>query len=115
MTRPFYQKTPIMQSYVILSRVTIWWTVAANTFWILGLAITLAALSYHYWEAVELKHPFRQQWQTLSFQLAAWLGLALVCLGVGSASQPGWGRIGWFVLAGLCWLNWLFVLPWRKR
>ncbi len=87
----------------------------ANAFWILGLAITLAALSYHYWEAAKLGRPFRQQLQATSFRLAAWMGAGLVCLGLGSTSQPGWGMIGWFVLAGLCWLNWLVVLPWRKR
>lgn len=115
MTPPFYQKTPIVQSYVIISPVTMWWTIASNALWILGLAVTLAALSYHYGEAAAMKQPLRQQLQSPSFQTAAWIGLGLVCLGLGSLQHAGWQMIGWFVLAGLCWLNGLRWRPWRRH
>ncbi len=101
-----------MQRYVIILPVTIWWTIAANAFWILGLAVTLAALSYHYGTATAMKRPFRQQLHSPSFQKAAWIGLGLVCLGSGSVRPCGWQMIAWFVLAGLCWL---MALPWGRR
>ncbi len=57
-------------------------SVLANSAWILGLAIILAALSYVYWEASQTKQTFRSSLVSPTFQLPLYGGLTLIGLGL---------------------------------
>jgi hypothetical protein len=74
-----------------------WLSLFLNSLWILGLAVLLAALSYHYWLAIEGGQPLRLILQGRSFQRFAWLGLALVSAGLAGTSQQLWERIVWIL------------------
>jgi hypothetical protein len=74
-----------------------WYHVIVNSFWSLGLAIILAALSYHHWQAGEYGRSLRQQLETPSFQTPAWIGFCLVCIGLAGSSGRLWETIVWIV------------------
>jgi hypothetical protein len=74
-----------------------WYNVIVNSFWILGLAIILAALSYHHWQAGECGRSLRAQLESPSFQLPAWIGFCLVCVGLAGSSGRLWETIVWVV------------------
>jgi hypothetical protein len=59
-----------------------WFSVLANSFWIVGLAIILAGLSYYYWLAGQLGQTMGQQFHGYAFQRVALLGLLLVGVGL---------------------------------
>lgn len=59
-----------------------WLSVVANSFWIVGLAIMLAGVSYHLWLAGQLNRPLRQQLGGASFLRVAVAGLLLVAIGL---------------------------------
>ncbi|MCB8951622.1 MAG: hypothetical protein H6650_06360 [Ardenticatenales bacterium] len=94
---------------------TFWRTITANAFWLMGLAIMVASFSYHYWQAVALGQPFRQQRRTTSFRASAWSGLVLVCLGMGATSSRTWEAAVWYALTLLSLLNIAPFLPWFRR
>ena len=74
-----------------------WYSLLVNSFWILGLAIILAAGSYHHWLAGEHKRSLRAQFSRPSFQLPAWAGFCLVCLGLAGTSSRIWETIIWMI------------------
>jgi hypothetical protein len=74
-----------------------WYSVFINSFWISGLSLLLAALSYHYWVAQVAERPLRQQLNATSFNRAFWLAFALVGIGLAGTSQRSW-EIGIWVL-----------------
>jgi hypothetical protein len=74
-----------------------WYSVFINSFWISGLSLLLAALSYHYWVAQVAERPLRQQLNTSSFNRAFWLAFALVGIGLAGTSQQTWETILWVV------------------
>ena len=76
-----------------------WQSVIFNSLWILGLAVLLAALSYHYWVASVNKRPLREQFSQPDFLRLLWVALLLVCLGLAGTSQQNWEMIVWGVLA----------------
>jgi hypothetical protein len=86
------------------------WGVVANSLWILGLAVLLAAFSWARWVAstegnrlrVVLKQPRTRQ--TLN------LGLFLFCAGLAATSRAWWERILWGLLAAA----WVFQ-AWTVR
>jgi hypothetical protein len=72
-----------------------WYNVIVNSFWILGLAIILAAVSYHHWLAGEDNRPLRAQLESSAFQLPAWIGFCLICIGLAGSSGRVWETIIW--------------------
>lgn len=77
-------------------------SVIANSFWIVGLAILLAAFSYHYDAAQRQGHGLRRQLGQRSFTLAAWLSATLVSTGLAGTSDRLWEAAIWlaFVIYG---------------
>ena len=58
-----------------------WLTVVAHGFWIAGLALILAALSYYYWLAGQEGRSLRRELAGPSFQKLLLVGLLLVGIG----------------------------------
>lgn len=67
-----------------------WLAVVAHGFWIAGLALILAALSYHHWLAGQDGHSLRQELAGLSFQKWLMAGLLLVGIGLSGVSRQPW-------------------------
>jgi type IV secretory pathway VirB2 component (pilin) len=74
-----------------------WYDVIVNSFWILGLAIILAAVSYHHWLAGEANRSLRAQLESPAFQLPAWIGFCLICIGLAGGSGRVWETIIWII------------------
>jgi hypothetical protein len=74
-----------------------WYSILLNSFWIGGLSLLLAALSYHYWAAQIAARPLRQQLNTRSFNRAFWLAFALVGIGLAGTSQQSWEVAIWIL------------------
>ncbi len=67
-----------------------WLSVIANGFWIVGLALVLAALSYYYWHASQAGHSLREEFGGPAFQKVAAVGLLLVGVGLAGTSTAPW-------------------------
>ena len=67
-----------------------WLSVVANSFWIAGLALLLAAISYSYWHAGQTGRSVREELGSLSFQRVAALGLLLLGIGLAGTSAMLW-------------------------
>ncbi len=67
-----------------------WLTVVAHGFWIAGLALILAALSYYIWLAGQEGRSLRQELAGPSFQKPLLVGLLLVGVGLSGTSQQVW-------------------------
>ena len=74
-------------------------SVVANSFWIIGLAILLAAFSYHYDQAQRRRRPLRVQLRQRSFVGAAWIATTLVAVGLAGTSNAVWEAIIWSIFA----------------
>jgi hypothetical protein len=72
-----------------------WQSVIFNSFWILGLAVLLAAFSYHYWEANQQGQSLREQLSQASFLRFFWLAILLVSIGLIGTSQQIWEMAIW--------------------
>jgi hypothetical protein len=72
-----------------------WQSVIFNSFWILGLAVLLAAFSYHYWEAHQLGRSLREQLSQAAFLRFFWLAILLVSIGLIGTSQQIWEMVIW--------------------
>jgi hypothetical protein len=64
-----------------------WLSVMANSFWILGAAVILAGLSYHYWLAQQESETLHRMLGRRSFQFILMSGLLLVGIGLAGTSQ----------------------------
>ncbi len=82
-----------------------WWSVFFNALWILGLAVLLAAFSYHYWLAQLEDRRLIQQLQSPAFRQAFWLGLALVGAGLAGTNDGIWELILWILFTLYCLAN----------
>jgi len=80
-----------------------WYAVFINAFWILGLAILLAAFSYHYWEAQQTQTRLREQLNKPAFNKNLWLSFILITIGLAGTSNKVWETIIWgiFLLVGI--------------
>ena len=67
-----------------------WLTVVAHGFWIAGLALILAALSYYYWLAGQEGRSLRRELAGPSFQKLLLVGLLLVGIGLSGTSRQLW-------------------------
>ena len=65
-------------------------TVLTNGLWIVGLAVLLAAFSYHYDEARRTGRPLNQQLQRRAFARVAWPGVTLIGIGLAATSREVW-------------------------
>jgi len=72
-----------------------WQSVIFNSFWILGLAIMLAAFSYHYWLAGQERRQLRLQLSQRGFLQPIWFGLFLIGIGLIGTSQKSWEMVIW--------------------
>lgn len=82
-------------AYAILLAVIDWFAIFINSFWIVGLAILLAALSFFYWQAGQTKQPFYQLLHTPAFELLFWLAAVLVAIGLAGTSATLWETAVW--------------------
>lgn len=91
-----------------------WWLVGSSALWITGLAVLLAALSYHDWLAHETGRRLRDQFKTRSWGIPFALGMTLFCTGLAAARDtPWWERALWSTL-GLSFL-WQLIAHFRSR
>lgn len=72
-----------------------WQSVIFNSFWIFGLAIILAALSYYYWQADQEGNRLRTELGGLGFQRVLWIGLVFIGIGLAGTSSHLWEIILW--------------------
>lgn len=83
----------MLYSYVVIN----WPSIIINSFWIIGLAILLAAFSYHYWLAHEENRRLRDQLNQPAFQQFYWLSFVCVGIGLAGTSQKTWEMIVWII------------------
>lgn len=88
-------------------------SVAANSLWIVGLAILLAAFSYHYDRAQRRQRSLREQLAEPSFATVAWLATVLIAAGLAATSTRLWETIIWILFAAISVAN--AVGAWRAR
>jgi hypothetical protein len=85
-----------------------WYFVGVHSLWIFGLAIVLAAFSWHDWQRRVLGRPLLEQLRLPSSQAPVSAGLLLVSIGlVMMKSATWWERTVWAALAvGFAWSAW---------
>lgn len=76
-----------------------WQSIIFNSLWISGLAVLLAAFSYHYWAASEQGRSLREQLGRPGFLRFFWLAMLLIALGLVGTSQELWEMAIWGGLA----------------
>jgi hypothetical protein len=82
-----------------------WYFVFTHGLWILGLAMWLAAFSYHNWRRTELRIPLRRELRESSFRVPSNAGLLLAAVGfMLLESGRWWERAAWFIVA--CLFGW---------
>jgi hypothetical protein len=74
-----------------------WQSVIVNSFWIMGLAILLAAFSYHYWAANEANRRLRDQLNQPAFQQWYWVSFVFIGVGLVGTSQKTWEMAVWAI------------------
>lgn len=90
-----------------------WAFVGVHSLWILGLAIVLAAFSYHDWLRQERRVPLKQQLREPGWRLPFYSGLLLVALSfVLMRGSAWWERTLWLVLGAS--FGWDAALAWRE-
>lgn len=80
-----------------------------NGLWILGLAVLLAGLSYHYWIAHQEDRRLIEQLQGSAFRQVFWLGLALIGAGLVGTSDEAWELIVWILFTAYSLFNLILV------
>ena len=91
-----------------------WWLVGSSALWITGLAVLLAALSYHDWLTHETGRRLRDQFKTRSWGIPFALGMTLFCTGLAAGRDTAWwGRALWGTLALSC--LWQLITQLRRR
>ena len=94
-----------------------WVNVALNALWIAGLALILAAFSYHQWLASETSRRLRDVLSQPSWKILFAAGMLLTCIGVGSGlAERWWEKTIWAALAvSYAWQLVTAFRPRRKR
>jgi hypothetical protein len=75
------------------------WEVVANSVWILGLAVLLAAFSWASWAASVAGIRFRMVLCRPRMQRVLSLGLMLFCAGLAATGRAWWEQTLWGLLA----------------
>jgi hypothetical protein len=70
-----------------------WWGLFANTLWVVGLAIVLAAFSMAHYRARSRQVPLRQRLQGSGFQFPFCIGTILFGLGLLVSGQNWWEKV----------------------
>ena len=81
-----------------------WQSLIFNSFWILGAAILLAAVSYHYWAAGEEGRGLWQQLRRPDFLRFLWLACIFLGIGLAGTSRTWWETalwVGFTLVSGL--------------
>jgi hypothetical protein len=80
-----------------------WYSVLFNAFWILGLAVIVAAFSYHHWEARQNQRRLKEQLNQPDFLRMFWFGFILICMGLAGTSEQLWEMVVWgiFTVIGI--------------
>ena len=87
-----------------------WRSLFINSLWILGLAVLLADIGFHYWLAHQAGRPLGQQLRDHGFQRYVWLGLALVGAGLAGTSGRWWEVLLWSLFTLFSIMNFLWNL-----
>lgn len=82
-----------------------WYSVIVNSFWILGLAILLAAFSYHYWLAQAESRSLKEQLNQSSFPRFFWISFVFVGIGLAGTSQRTWETVIWILFTLISLVN----------
>ena len=90
-----------------------WFSVVANGFWLAGLALMLAALSYYYWKAGQLGLSLGQVLNAPPFQRLALTSLLLVGVGLALTADGLWQIVPATALILVCVVA--LVLLFRER
>ena len=72
-----------------------WSKLAINLLWMLGLAIILASLSHHRWQARWRGSSFREQLARPSWRITSSIGMALFCLSFTIDAVQVWESLLW--------------------
>jgi hypothetical protein len=89
-----------------------WPSMVVNTFWIIGLAVSLAAVSFYYWQAEGV---LRRMCRDAAFQSYFAAGVGLCGLGIAGGADSWWLRGLWGALALLAFgQGWEASRSWRK-
>lgn len=88
-------------------------SVLLNSFWIVGLALLLAALSYHADQAHRLQRPLREQLSARSFAVSAWVAMTLIGAGLAGTSAQWWEVVVWALFALFALFN--AINAWRSE
>ena len=75
-----------------------WYNLVMNTFWILGCAVALAALSYASWTASATGEKFRVCLGQSNIQMILNLAGIFFCVGLAGTSDVVWQQILWVIL-----------------
>ncbi len=78
-----------------------WYSIIANSFWLLGLAAVLAGLSYYYWLAVQTGRSLGDMFGASSFQRVIILGALLIGVGLSLTAGSLWQMLPAIVLIGV--------------
>jgi hypothetical protein len=94
-----------------------WYFIGVHSLWIFGLAIVLAAFSWHDWQRRALARPLRQQLYRPSAQLPLSGGCVLVIVGLAMMKDAGWWERGVCaaLAVGLAWSAWKASLALRDH
>lgn len=76
-----------------------WLTVVANSLWIIGCAIALAALSRASWQSAKQQMKLRTVLGSAGYQIALAIAGGLFCLGLAGTARSVAEIILWLVLA----------------
>lgn len=79
-----------------------WLSVVGSSFWVAGLALMLAGLSYYHWMARQLDRPLRQVMSEPRFQAVLMSGLLLVGVGLVITAGNPWQTIPAGALILIC-------------
>lgn len=74
-----------------------WIALFFNSFWLVGLAILLATLSYSYWVAQATTERWRDQFEKRGFLLPAWTAVFLVTIGLAGTADTWWETALWLI------------------
>ena len=90
-----------------------WVNVAFNALWIAGLALILAAFSYHQWLAGETARRLRDVLSQPSWKLPFSAGMLLTCIGFSyGLAERWWEKTMWTALAAA--YGWQLVTVFRR-
>ena len=76
-----------------------WWDVGSNALWIIGLAMLLAAYSYHRYDVAQRSEYARHGWGQNKPGFVSRLGLLFLSVGLGATSDSWLARGMWGILA----------------